>query len=446
MSMRTLPWLAGLLLLCPAVLLAQGKEEETRTARAKQLAEALQKKDFDAIQKHFADKLTKVLGKDGLGDISKKLNEQLGELKKIGGTRPDKLGGLNVVYITCEFAKMKLDLRVVFDKDDRISGFQLVPTKGTFAFKPPAYAKPESFREVELVVGAGGDWPLPATLTLPKGDGPFPIVILVHGSGPHDRDETLGPNKPFRDIAWGLASQGIAVLRYVKRTQEHGTKVVEGLDKLTVKEEVIDDAVAAAALARKQKGIDPARVFILGHSLGAYAAPRIAKADAKLAGIIVLAGNTRPLEDLVIDQYTYLYGLEGKISEENQKKLDALKKQVARVKAAELPADTPRSDLPLNLPAAYWRDLKACDIAATAAALKQRILILQGERDYQVTMEDFAGWKKALKGHKGATLKSYPALNHLFMEGKGKGVPAEYGKEGHVAREVIDDIAAWVKK
>jgi fermentation-respiration switch protein FrsA (DUF1100 family) len=74
------------------------------------------------------------------------------------------------------------------------------------------------------------------------------------------------------------------------------------------------------------------------------------------------------------------------------------------------------------------------------------MLVLQGERDYQVTMADFAGWKKALAGRKGVVLKSYPKLNHLFMEGKGKAKPEEYGKEGHVAKEVVDDIAAWVKK
>ena len=71
------------------------------------------------------------------------------------------------------------------------------------------------------------------------------------------------------------------------------------------------------------------------------------------------------------------------------------------------------------------------------------LLVLQGERDYQVTLDDFAGWKKALAGRK-ATLKSYPELNHLFMDGKGKATPAEYGKAGHVAKAVIDDVAAWI--
>ena len=74
------------------------------------------------------------------------------------------------------------------------------------------------------------------------------------------------------------------------------------------------------------------------------------------------------------------------------------------------------------------------------------MLILQGERDYQITMADFDGWKRSLKDHKDATLKSYPKLNHLFAEGEGKAKPAEYQQEGHVAKEVVDDVAAWVQK
>src|SRR5262249_49806593 len=117
----------------------------------------------------------------------------------------------------------------------------------------------------------------------------------------------------------------------------------------------------------------------------------------------------------------------------------------ARVKAAEMPADTPSGDLPLNLPASYWRDLKAYDAGATAAGLKTRILVLQGERDYQVTMDDYTGWKKALKGHKGATLKSYPAVNHVYGEGRGKAARAESQKAGHAAGGVTDEGARGVK-
>src|SRR5262249_57372826 len=122
------------------------------------------------------------------------------------------------------------------------------------------------------------------------GAGPFPGVGLAHGSGPNDRDETIAQNKPFKDLALGLASRGIAVLRYDKRTKVYPAKMA-GLAGLTVKDEVVDDAIAAASMLRSQPRIDPARVFVLGHSLGGMLVPRIAAADAKLAGVIVMAGG-----------------------------------------------------------------------------------------------------------------------------------------------------------
>jgi dienelactone hydrolase len=439
--MRIVAWLVAVMVVAGAAR----AEEDTRTKRAKALLEALTKKDFEAAGKHFEANLAKKLGKAELAELWKQVEKGIGKLKKSGAPRAEKRGGLNAVVIPCEFDKVALDLAVTFNKDDHIVGFVLVPGKGTFTYKAPPYARPDAYREVEVKIGAGGAWPLPGTLTIPRGDGPFPAVVLVHGSGPHDRDETLGPNKPLRDIAWGLASQGIAVLRYVKRNHEHSAKMVASLATLTVKEEVIDDALAAVALVRKQKGIDPPRVYVLGHSLGAHVGPRIAAGDDRLAGAILLAGNSRALVDLLEPQFSYLFGLEGKISEENSKRLEAVRKQVAKVKG-DLAADTPSKDLPLGLPASYWLDLKAYDPGKTAAKLKQPLFVLQGERDYQVTMTDFDGWKWALKGHKDATLKSYPTLNHLFMEGKGKSTPAEYMKAGHVAKEVIDDIAVWVKK
>jgi fermentation-respiration switch protein FrsA (DUF1100 family) len=78
--------------------------------------------------------------------------------------------------------------------------------------------------------------------------------------------------------------------------------------------------------------------------------------------------------------------------------------------------------------------------------LKTPLLILQGERDYQVTMDNFAAWKKGLAGRPNVTLKTYPKLNHLFIEGEGKSTPADYEKPGHVSEAVIADIAGWIKK
>jgi fermentation-respiration switch protein FrsA (DUF1100 family) len=266
----------------------------------------------------------------------------------------------------------------------------------------------------------------------------------VHGSGPHDGDETIGPNKPFRDLAWGLASRGIAVLRYDKRTLTHGQKMATMADRITVKEEVVDDAASAVGVLQSTDGVHPGKVYLLGHSLGAYLAPMIAGQTPDLAGLTLMAGNTRPMEDLIVEQYTYLANLDGSVSPDEQKELDKIKDQVARVKDPSLSPETPPSELPLGLPASYWLSLRNYRPGEAANELDKPVLALQGGRDYQVTMDDFDGWKEALSS-KNATLKLYPSLNHLFMEGTGPPTPDEYGSVGHVAEEVINDIAAWLK-
>lgn len=430
-----------------AVGAAEPPDEEKlkeQKASAKALVEALAKEDFKAAGKDFDDAMKKALPVDKLESTWKTITGQVGAFKKVTGFRVESAAKLDFVYVVCQFEKIDVDVKVVFNADKQITGLFFQPSKPKFDYKPPGYAKQDSFKESEVTVGEG-EWSLPATLTVPKGDGPFPAVVLVQGSGPHDRDETVGPNKPFRDLAWGLASQGIASLRYEKRTREYGAKMA-ALKDITPKEEVVDDALAAATLLRKNKVIDGKKVFILGHSLGASMAPRIAQGDGELAGLILLAGTTRPLEDVIVEQISYIISLNDPITDKQREELEKIKKQAARVKDPKLSPDTPAVDLPLGVPASYWLALRDYDPTATAAKLKRPMLILQGERDYQVTMADFEGWKKALGTQRGARLKTYPKLNHLFMEGEGKAIPAEYDRAGHVAVDVVDDIAEWVKK
>jgi dienelactone hydrolase len=412
-----------------------------RTARAEAMLAALTAGEYEKAEKHFDDNLRKVMPADKLEKTWKAVVGQVGGFGKKTGTRAEKAGKYDVVYLTCKFDKATLDLKVVFDSDKRITGFFLSPAKEKHDFAPPPYARADTYREKAVVVGDA--WQLPGTLTLPRGGGPFPCVVLVHGSGPHDADETLGPNKPFRDLAWGLASLGVAVLRYEKRTHAHGPRYA-ALKGATMKDEVIDDALAAVALVRKHGAIDAKRVFVAGHSLGGYLAPKIAAIDEKIAGVVILAGNTRPLEDLILEQFTYLFSLDDPKSEKHTDALEGIRKKVARVKAADL-AEAPASELPLGVPASYWVWMRAYDPAATVAKLRRPVLVLQGERDYQVTTADLAGWKKALAGREDAKFVSYPRLNHLFMDGKGKSKPGEYAKAGHVAREVVEEIGDWVK-
>jgi dipeptidyl aminopeptidase/acylaminoacyl peptidase len=405
--------------------------------QAEDFLDTMVRGDFATATAGFDDTMKRVMPSDQLEKTWKSVLSSAGQFKSRGSVRTDKVQVYDIVIITCEFEKAPIDVKVVFNASRQIAGLSL-----NTSYTPPAYAKKDSFTEREITVGEG-EWALPGTLSVPNGKGPFPAVVLVHGSGPNDRDESYGPNKTFRDLAWGLASRGVAVIRYEKRTKQHGAKFVALKEGLTVKEESTDDALAAAALLRKTEGIDPKRVFVLGHSLGGMLVPRIGKLDPAITGLIVFAGPTRPLEDLIPEQLDYIFSLDGKITEAEKSEIEKAKKQAEQVKS--LKESDAASLAPIfGAPARYWLDIRDYSPQAVAKELKQPLLILQGERDYQVTMKDFEGWQKALSGEKRVTLKSYPRLNHHFVEGENKSVPAEYQQPGHVSEEVITDIAKWI--
>ena len=418
--------------------------------KARSFLERLDKGDFAGAAAGFDETMTEVSGPDKLAAFWKEVPGRMGAFRRQTAARRERLDPYDIVLVTCEFEKVTLDARVIFDAQGRIAGFQFVPSLPTAEYKPPAYADPASFKEIDVTVGSPG-WPLPATLTVPEGGGPFPALVLVHGSGPNDRDETIGPNKPFKDIAWGLAARGVAVLRYEKRTRVFGPKLVaepEWAASFTVKEETIDDALAAVSFLKDTNRVDPERIFVLGHSLGGMLVPRISVAGKGLgiAGFLIMAGLTRPLEDTILRQMTYLYGLDGSLTPDDRAQLDELKSLVARIKSFT-DRDAAAGERVLNAPAGYWLDMRSYDPPALAATLDIPMLILQGARDYQVTTDDFENWKKALAGKPGVEYKLYPKLNHLFIEGRGFSTPDEYTRiHGSVAPDVIDDIAAFLKK
>ena len=309
---------------------------------------------------------------------------------------------------------------------------------------PAAYVDPGAFADSEVTVGSA-PWSLPGTLSMPVGGGPFPAVVLVAGSGPQDRDETIGPNAPLKDLAGGLASRGIAVLRYDKRTKAHAAEMQADAANVTVREETVDDAVAAVDLLRRTPGVDPGRIFVVGHSLGAFLAPRIAsEAGGRVAGIGILEGNTTPLADLIVRQFEYLASDAGGADASAAAALPSVRQQVAMAESPDLTTSTPASSLPLGVPAAYWLDLRGYDAARTAAQLAIPIFISQGGRDYQVPPSELDGWRSALAGRGDVTIKEYASLDHLLIEGTGPSRPGEYLVPGHVAAQLVDDLAAWV--
>ncbi len=249
----------------------------------------------DKVVARFDQKMTAALPQEKLTAVWNGLLQQAGAYKSITAARVFAVPAQNVtaVDLTTAFERSPLIIRVAFNDEGKIAGLFFLPSKPQAEWVAPPYADPAAFSEVPVVVGA---LKLPGTLSIPKSASSVPGVVLVHGSGPLDRDETIGPNKVFKDLAWGLASRDVAVLRYDKRS------FVVPMKDGTVRDEVIDDARAAVEVLASQPAVDRRRVFVLGHSLGGMLAPRIAEASPNLAGIIVLAGTTRPLEEVIVDQ------------------------------------------------------------------------------------------------------------------------------------------------
>lgn len=344
------------------------------------------------------------------------------------------------VEIPIEFEGTTIPVLLKFTPGGKVDEVGQRTPKKTYAIPHPIYDRTDSYQEREIVIG-NSTYPLPATLTIPKhkpGE-KVPVVVLVHGSGMNDRDSTNMGTKLFRDLAAGLSSNGIAVLRYEKRSLEHTLKMSE--EPITLDRDTTEDAIYAAKSAAQQEGVDPSNIFILGHSQGGGAMPRIlSKAPSSLVrGSILLAPPARPITDVLIDQYQYLGAPKEVINE--------LKRQFAYYQDPTFDPDHPPAGY--NYPSPHFMyDVARWRPVEEAKTLKESLLILQGARDYQVTVKDeFTRWQEGLSNRGNIQFKTYPKLNHAFTEGDGDlSLPSEYEIPANVPEYVIQDIINWVNE
>ncbi len=452
MNTKMTAWLATCLMLgavaclAPAPVRAAAPDAQCR-ARAQAALAAFTHGKYDQVNRHFAPSIAGKTSANAMRAAWKQLEARAGAFRSMGKLQPRKLQGRDVLVAPLDFADARLAGMVACNDDGRITTFRFVPASmlpapagSTSKAKqaPAARHVPGVVSESLEVPSPPG--PLPAMLTRPEGDGPFPAVVLVAGSGPGDMDETVGPNKPFRDIAIGLAKQGIATLRFDKRAHAYGLQMAG--KPITVDDDETDDALSALRVLAGQEHVDAGRLFVLGLSQGAMLAPRIAKRSGHLAGIIMMAAPARPMLDVMADQFREL-GAMGQISAadvaKQEKAIDAERKLLTNAD----PAHPPQGGF-FHAPQSFWLSLHDYHQVQVAKGLSLPMLILQGGKDYQVSPEkDFARWKKALAGRSDVTFHLYPGLFHLFMPGAG--TPDDYKKAGHVAPEVIDDIAGWIK-
>jgi uncharacterized protein len=417
---------------------------EQATLTALDLAQAGR---FTELRERFAPNLQAMVVPEALEAAWNAELDKDGAPDSIGApvSEPSRAGVIMVrVPVNCDHGSFTFIAAV--NELGQLAGLQLAPPSAATAVIPwnsPAYADPSMFDEREVTLGTG-PLAVPGTISLPHAPPSQPAVVLLAGSGSVDRDETIGRNKPLKDLAWGLASRGVAVLRFDKVTYAHANEL-KNAREFTLADEYLPAALAAVKLLHGEPAVDPRRVLLLGHSLGGTVAPRIAATEPSIAGLIILAGGAQPLHWSIVRQARYLASLNPDTAAASQPALETLSEQARMVDSPGLSASTPASQLPLGTPASYWLDLRGYNPTGTAAALDKPILILQGGRDYQVTVaDDLARWQAALDGHPEATIRIYPQHNHLFTAGSGPSSPTEYEPAQHVDQAIIDDIAKWL--
>lgn len=440
---RALIFLAALL--ASPSLARQAQIGPSPTDAAKDMVQKIAAGEFDAVESQYTPQVAAAMPPGRLATIWASVLTQEGSFNSVQSATTGKVQNLDVVVLVCKFDKNLIDIQIALDSQGKLAGLHFAAHREPLPpWTPPPYAKQDSFSEQKISL-VNGKYEMPGVLTTPKGNGPFPAVVLVQGSGPQDGDETVGADKPFADLALGLASHDVAVFRYIKRTFKYQEQSSDPPDKLTVDDETMSDARAAVALVAKQPRIDPQRIFIVGHSLGAYLAPRIATGDSQIAGIAMMAANVEPMEKLLLEQMNYLLSSGPPPTADEQKQVAAVQDAVKKIESPDLKPTDSVTLLTGPMPASYWLDLREYHPIEAAEALKIPILILQGGRDFQVPpATNFEEWKKALSSRKNVTLKFYPSLDHLFITGSGPSSPQEYNKLGHVDEQVITDIAAWI--
>ncbi|MBB2146486.1 alpha/beta fold hydrolase [Pedobacter sp. LMG 31464] len=406
--------------------------------KANQFFTLLEDGKFDTAHSYFAESEQSKISVDNLKQLWTSVKTKLGKTESLEAIQSKVQGQFFVVIVNGKFEKDEQDFMLAFDKTEKMVGLFMAPKAVVYA--KPSYADTTLYQEKSVYLQTPGHQ-LAAVITTPKNVKNFPIVVLVHGSGPGDMDETVGPNKPFKDIALGLASKGIATVRYVKRTVIYQNEFTKAF---TVKEEVTDDALAAVALAKTVQGADVKNVYLMGHSLGGMLAPRLATMAPDLKGIILAAAPARKLTDIILDQNKYMFELAKDTTQATKTILQEATTTIEKSRISQLGNMKPDS-LVIGLPASYWVDLNSYDQVAVAKKLKQRILVFQGGNDFQVAMADYNLWNTALGKKSNATLKLYPELNHLMSPQTEKGTTAQYQVPVNVSEKLIDDIAAWIK-
>lgn len=393
-----------------------------------------------AAYHYFADEFKSKVSEGQILGLQQQFLQKYGKFNGIVKTSKLTQNGANYVLINASFEYATPLFTLTIGDKGLIIGFFVPKENLKERYKDPVYANPSLYEEKPIVVQTN-DFKLPGILTVPKNGANFPILILVHGSGPGDKDEAVGGTKMFRDLALGLAAKGIATLRYDKRTKVYGANFTKAGEVVTVKQETEADVKSAIALAKTLANVNASQIYVLGHSLGGMLAPRIAVENSTIAGVVLAAAPARAFQDISIEQ-NKLSATQNRI---DAKTLDSAITLLNETRFKTLGNRKPDLQTVYG-PASYILDLNNYSQTATLKKYAGKILVLQGEKDFQVSMTDFKLWQNTIEKNKKATAVSFPNLGHLFVAAGSTNTVADYNHPQNVPIEVIDTIANWILK
>ena len=378
----------------------------------------------------------------GEAHAARSLGEDEGQAPVFGFDPSNDLLSVSLQLTPRQFPENSVSyVRVTFLRDGRVNwiGLDQAPTElGPLQeFPAPTYADEDAFEETEVVVGQA-PWELGGTLTVPRGHGPFPAVVLVHGSGFADRDATAGATKGFRDLAWGLASRGVATLRYDKRTLTHALTFARQPD-FTIDDELVDDALAAVELVRQTPRIDPARIYVLGVSLGGVAAPRIAQRNPAIAGLIFYSVPSGMSWKDFAEQAQRRVEADGVVSASDERRLDIAQTRVAAMEALAEGSSAPH----MSVRPSHFLDRAGYRPEAVARDLPIPLLILHSINDEFLSGEEIIGWVASLRRRDDVVFRLYREHTHTLLDRRKRSGP-DLRPEVHVGSAVINDITSWV--
>lgn len=424
--------------------------QEDAEQLTKQFIDVSKDADWDTALTLVSPSLKKVLSKEKLSQMWMTFTGPYGEIEKSTLKTITNDGVHTKVSWLISTNVSQYELVFKMDSENLVNDFRSEISYPDGTFLMPAYDR-ENYTEKQVVIGEG-EYLLPGVLTVPEGDGPFPAVVLVHGSGANDMDSTFYYAKPFRDLAVGLANEGIAVLRYDKRTKTHGIRT--SLEShFSIQEETVIDANKAVELLKSQSEVDVENIFVLGHSQGAFALPLIVENDTEhdIKGIIGAAGLAGKFQDLLLwqveQQLERAKQMNAPVEQLStiEEQLQFLQGQFRILNDSQYSLDNVPKEFQMQ-PASWWFDIR--DYVPTTLIKEQAVpyLILHGEKDIQVPMSEFEKLKSELQNRENTQFKTYPNMFHTLVNyaGNPDGM-TEYLTPGNVSEEFIMDIAAWVK-